>query len=298
MTRTRLATVLSALVVALLALALPGVASATDKLDAQQWNIGTFQIKDGKLFQMRNDINHSLMGYGHRTLGVDLDWGSNRGDWMLVRKPVGNVRDHRVVLTSSDQLALYNTKARKYLVHGDENFGIDLDWSRYPSYEWKININRSGDTSLYNTDQGDYVVYGKRPFGINLMFLKDLRKQQPPAVGSLHDASVGLAAQQVVSGYIPFLGTFGGGVNGTLTRVQNPWSGVALSFVKPGHSTTECGNSSSVVTLGPNQMMTPDQMKAAFGSEKPKLPATFLACAASNQSLSLVFINITYRIDG
>lgn len=300
MSKTRLATILAALVVSLVALALPGVASATNQLDAQQWNIGHWQINDNTRFSMKNDINRSLIGYGHRTLGVDLNWGPNRGDWMFVRKPVApNVHDHRGALTSSEKLALYNTKSHEYLLQGDEHWGIDLNWSRYPSYEWKINLNRSGDTSLYNIYEGDYVVYGSRPFGINLMWLKDLVKQQPPAVGSIHDASVTMTEQQVISGPVPFLGRYGGGgTQAALTKVTNPYPNVTLQFVKPGHSTEECGDTNAVVPLYPGQTMTADQMKTIWGYSSPSLAQglVFLACA--NTPYSSVFVNIQYRTTG
>jgi hypothetical protein len=300
MTKARIIAVLAVLA----ALALPSVASAaTSQLEAHQWDVGGKSVSPAYAFTMRNEINHSLLGYGHRRLGVDLTWGDNV-NWRILRYNANpNVRDHRgPAVTSSDKVAIYNTKFGKYLVHAGQTWGIDLGWSRYPSYEWKLDVNSAGDMSLYNTDEGDYVVYGKRPFGINLMWLKDLRKQlnqSNPAVGSIHDATVWLTAQQVIEGYVPFVGRYGGGGwQAVLTKVTVPNGYPALRFVKPNHSTTECGNDSAVVPLGPGQTLTTAQMTAIWGTSSPSLaqPVYFVACAAAQGSTAAV--NIQYRTTG
>src|SRR4051812_37967991 len=80
---------------ALLALALPGVASAANKLDPVQWNIGATALKGGSYYNLKNQTNKSNGGYGSRTFGVDLTWGG-AGKWEFLRKSTqSNVRDHR-----------------------------------------------------------------------------------------------------------------------------------------------------------------------------------------------------------
>ncbi len=163
-------------------------------------------------------------------------------------------------------------------------------------YDWQVTV-KSGRVALFNTDANDYVVYGSRPFGINLMWLKDLAKQVSGSVPGNRTASVYLRAQPVVQGFIPYLGSFGGGYTsypGTLQSVTNPYGNVALSFVKPGHSTTECANPSAVVPLGPGATMTADQRIAAFGSSTPTLPVTFLACVTAASNVNTVALNISY----
>ena len=162
-------------------------------------------------------------------------------------------------------------------------------------YEWNASLD-GGRLALFNANHRDYVVYGDRPYGINLMWLSDLRRQMNGS-GGVHTASVGLNAQPIVQGYIPFLGYFGGNVRGTLTKVTNPFSSVAVMFVKPNRSTNDCGNPSAVVPLSPSKTMTSDEMKAAFGTSAPRLPVTFLACAASSTALRVVYLNIEYRLD-
>jgi hypothetical protein len=298
MTKSRLAVAL----VALVALALPAAASAaTDPLDAVQWHM--VKPKPGTPFNTFNEINNSPFGPGDRTFGADLEWG-RRGDWIVSRKPVGNVRDHRGYVDPTEQVALYNTKARRYLNYSSQRFGINLDWEKTASYEWKLAFDyKRFASSLYNVTAGDYLVYGKRSYGINLQWLADRRKAQQQqdanGVGTVHDASVSMTAQPPVSGYVPFLGRYGGGGSkSVLTKVANPANGAALSFVKPGHSSNECGNSDAVIRLAPGQSLTADQMKTIWNAAQPSLAQTlpFLACAATQAST--VWVNVQYRVTG
>jgi hypothetical protein len=45
--------------------------------------------------------------------------------------------------------------------------------------------------------------------------------------------------------------------------------------------------------------MTADQMKTLYGSASPQLPINFLACLTTPrpQSISLTYLNITYKLD-
>ena len=286
---------------ALLALALPGVASAANKLDPVQWNIGASALKGGSYYTLKNEVNKSTLGYGSRTFGVNLTWGGD-GKWEFLRKSTQpNVRDHRTP-PPGEPVALYNTSKRQYLVYGSQTWGINLTWSKTPSYQWKAEFGASGDMSLFNTSAGDYVVYGERSQGINLRWLKDLKKiETQNGVGSIHDASVTLTSQPPVSGYIPFYGTYGGGgTKAVLTKVTNPWTDVQVNFVKPGYSSSQCGVAGATLPLGPKATLTADQMKTLWGSATPSLSTAvpFLACVASSTARSSVAINVQYRTTG
>ena len=105
-----------------------------------------------------------------------------------------------------------------------------------------------------------------------------------------------MTAQPPVQGYVPFLGYFGGGPgnNTVLTKVSNPANGVLLFFIKPGHQSSECGDSDAVISSAPDTTMTTSQMQAIWGSAMPSLAQRipFLACAATQ--LSSVWVNIQY----
>jgi hypothetical protein len=106
-----------------------------------------------------------------------------------------------------------------------------------------------------------------------------------------------MTGQPPVEGYIRFLGYFGGGPGNSsvLTRVSNPQNGPTLRFLKPGHQSSECGDSDAVTTLAPGATMTPTQMQTLYGSATPSLAQSipFIACAVTNgRSVS---VNIQYR---
>jgi hypothetical protein len=84
-----------------------------------------------------------------------------------------------------------------------------------------------------------------------------------------------------------------------LLTVQNASQSATLMFVKPGKSTINCSDPNATVRVAPRASMTADQMKTLYGSVTPRLPIIFLACLATPtpQSISLTFVNITYKLD-
>ena len=57
-------------------------------------------------FRLKSIYNNSLLGYGHRTFGVDLQWGDH-GDWTASLSGHGGTR----AITQADHVALYNSMA-------------------------------------------------------------------------------------------------------------------------------------------------------------------------------------------
>ncbi|MEP6602157.1 MAG: hypothetical protein ABJB49_10165 [Nitrospirota bacterium] len=51
--------------------------------------------------------------------------------------------------------------------------------------------------------------------------------------------------------------------------------------------------------VAPRGMMTADQIKTLYGSATPRLAINFLACLTTPtpQSISLTYLNITYKLD-
>ncbi len=176
---TRLTALIAVAVAALIAL-LPAAAGAVSRTDAQQWAIGGRSPSVNVGYSFKNLINTSYVRYGKRTWGVDLVWGSSSSQWSFMPDTGSpNIRDHRRrAMVPGEKVAIYNDSTRRYLVYGHQTFGINLTWSRTPSYQWKIGSDSStGNTSLFNTVANDYVVYGERPVGINLRWLKDVKKR-------------------------------------------------------------------------------------------------------------------------
>jgi hypothetical protein len=276
-------------------LAIPAQASAVSKTDPVQWTYPPRSAPSaGYAVTLYNQINGRTMGYEERSFGINLGWPGSKASlqWSFKRQngTQGKIQD-------GEKLALYNSKAKQYVKYGERTWGINLVWSKSPVYQWVVKYDAtSGNFSLYNTYQGDYVVYGERPFGINLRWLKDVKKTAAQNGAGDKTFSMLMQAQPVTSGYQPFTGVFGGGINGTLRKIQNPTSDVGVKFVKPGKSTADCGNNDAVVYLAPGATMTPDQMKAAFGLAQPSLQQQlrFVACVVSSRAVSSFFLNLGY----
>jgi hypothetical protein len=291
------ARIVAILTAALAIAALPAAAQAAAPAAAQQWQArGAGTVQTGTSYTLFNTKNNSQIGYDNRVFGVDLGWVRDGGQFQFMRDSGSpNVRDHRRgPIAENQNVAIYNTKTRRYLKYykrGDAK--AELEWNRTPVYEWQVRGQNGGTFALFNDRVDRYLVYQVKNYGINLGWLQE----GPPPVQSF---SVGLAAQPVTQGWVPFLGSFGGGTRGTLLSVQNASQSATLLFVKPGRQTSQCSDPSATVAVAPRASMTAEQMKTLYGSATPRLPVTFLACVTTPtpQSISLTFLNITYRLDG
>jgi len=293
--RTARLTVLIATLFA--ALAVPTLAQASDP---HQWSVNARagRINAATSYELINNDRARVSDYpdadltvSHHHLTVDLGWGRD-GNWQFVGR---NPRDHRT-LPAGATVALYNAKYHKYLYHAIQGFGVDLDTSDSPVYEWKVD-GSSGALSLYDTDAKSFLIRKHETWGIDLGWQRD--GPPPTQVGTVHSASVFMTEQPIVEGFVPYLGSYGGGgFPAVLTSVQNPSPSHALSFVKIGHSSEECGDPTAIVQLGPGQTMTPAQIQAEWGSSTPSLQSSlpFLACVIGDPSLTTVAVNIMYRV--
>ncbi|MEA2425038.1 MAG: hypothetical protein QOH13_1448, partial [Thermoleophilaceae bacterium] len=198
------------LLIALVALAVPATASASP--DAFQWTVSPTVSPIGKMpnastaYTLSNP-GHGKLGYGWRVWGINLEWGGD-GDWKFMR---ANERDHRT-LGDGETVALYNTDKKQYLAYTPMNFGIDMNWQKKQSLQWKISRNpTTGKISLHNTVINDDLVYGPQTFGINLNWRRDVKDPKGPTTtnGSF---TVYMRPNPPTSGFIPWVGSFGGGV--------------------------------------------------------------------------------------
>jgi hypothetical protein len=275
---TRILTVILAL------LALAVVPSAASAAQPQQW---TFNNYNGPLtaatdYELVN-LTGGRIGYKDRT-GVDLAWTTSGGNFRFMR---GNPNDHRRI-TGTEPLAIYNTKTKKYLVYGSQTFGINLDWSSTPTFEWKV--DQAGQRfSLYNLRSHDYVVYGSRTFGINLVWAGLTNQGEGQRTASIPLDKEGL----IWTGYQGFRGKSGvDGKNDTLLKVQNA-SADTMYFLTARTEDSWTGNPADI-KLDPGQTMTASQMQAAFKSTTPKLHDFMEAFIKLPTSVTRTYLNITY----
>ena len=284
-------------VFAALALAALPFASKAAPAAAKQWNVNnTDRMSPATEYELYNTTEQ--LGYDNRTFGVDLGWvGHSGGYFEFLRKAPPGVRDHRGPIAADENVAIYNTKTRRYLMYYDRaDTKAELEWSNTPVYEWQIqDQSASGGRvhfALFNSRVKKYLVHKVQNYGINLGWLND----SPPAPKSF---SLALSAQQITQGWVPYKGSFGQNTKGNLLSVENASQNATLMFVKPGKSTNDCSDPNATVRVAPRGMMTADQMKTLYGSAAPRLAINFLACLTTPapQSISLTFLNITYKLD-
>lgn len=281
---------------AVVLIAMPAVSAAAPAA-ARQWTVDqTNQISNETRYALYN--RGSKIGYDNRTFGVDLARGHNGGFFFFVRQAPSGKRDRRMGPIPEDaNVAIFNTKTNRYLMfYARGDVKAELEWTNTPVYEWQIQdqsaSNGSVHFALFNSRVKKYLVYKVQNYGINLGWLIDTT----PATRSF---SVGMLAQQITNGWVPYLGNFGQNSKGNLISAQNANQTATLMFVKPGKSTNDCSDPTATVRIAPGGKMTPDQMKTLYGSTTPRLPISFLACITTpkQQLIRLTFLNISYKLD-
>jgi hypothetical protein len=215
-----------------------------------------------------------------------------------MRQAPAGTRDHRKgPIAPDDNVAIFNTKTLRYLKYYDRgDTKAELEWSSTPVYEWQLQDQSASagrvHFALFNSRVKKYLVHKVQNYGINLGWLNE-------AGPTTQSFSVGLSAQQITNGWVPYLGSFGQNTRGMLMSVQNASQSATLMFVKPGKSTSDCSDPNATLRVAPRAMMSTDQMKMLYGSATPRLPINFLACLTTPtpQSISLTFLNISYKLD-
>jgi len=264
---------------------------------AREWNVRTSTpISYAVDYALYNTT--AQIGYDNRTFGVDLGWVSDGGLFQFMREAPAGTRDHRKGQIPPDaNVAIFNTKTLRYLKYYDRgDTKAELEWSTTPVYEWQLQDQTSSGGlvhfALFNSRVKKYLVHKVQNYGINLGWLNDTGP-------SSQSFSVGLSAQQITNGWVPYLGKFGQNTRGTLISVQNANQSATLMFVKPGKSTNDCSDPNATLRVAPRAMMSADQMKTLYGAATPRLPINFLACLTTPtpQSISLTFLNISYKLD-
>lgn len=87
---------------------------------------------------------------------------------------------------------------------------------------------------------------------------------------------VDLIRQEIFQGFTPYRGEFPsfGTARGRLLRIRVPQTGLLedldVLFVRPGHSTAECGNSDATVVVGEGESTIPAQIESIFGVSEPE----------------------------
>ncbi|MFI5476981.1 hypothetical protein ACIA6D_43375 [Streptomyces cacaoi] len=116
--------------------------------------------------------------YAKRRAGINLKWTKPaKNEWKFVK--CGREGTSSPV-RYDQELALYNTSVKEYMVYEKRNAGINLGWSKklhQKACQWKVRGGKEGkavgpspvkDALLFNTVVKDYLVNEWRPAGVNL----------------------------------------------------------------------------------------------------------------------------------
>ena len=169
------------------------VATATATSDAEtaagylkQWMFDTnhphhplyakssFSGPGSRNFNLKNSLEHRFLQHEHQYFGINLGWTDNASPatavavsrWFFTRS------DTTHPLRYGDKVAIGNGKSPSYIRYAHRNFGINLDWSSTPKFEWKLlggkigQPVRSGDwLAIYNTVTKQPLIYFDRTVG-------------------------------------------------------------------------------------------------------------------------------------
>jgi hypothetical protein len=145
--------------------------AAVGSKDPFQWDLTEPGFpKVNQPYFLINKRNDGILGYQSRRLGINLGWvkRAGPGNWTFSR---ANGADKQPV-REGEAVALRNATGG-YVYYGKRRWGINLNWSSTPKYEWKV--SKSGNLfALRNEATRDFVVYGRRPIGVNLCWLQDI----------------------------------------------------------------------------------------------------------------------------
>jgi len=137
---------------------------------------GSGEVRTDEFYTLKNRVTGDAVTYGVREYGINLVWTEDLQS-ENVRLEVES--GHGKTIRYGDKIAIL-VKGGGYLHYAERPHGINLTWSKEPTFEWRVDGGEHGTTfksdtkfGLRNEIANDYVVYGKRNRGINLVWFKD-----------------------------------------------------------------------------------------------------------------------------
>jgi hypothetical protein len=184
--------------------------------DYQQWTIGSdatgavlssahFHDHPDRLYNLKNSKTRKFLQYEEQTFGINLGWtgdassqtGQRVSRWFFARREgTGGA------VMYGETIALACGLGRSFLYYSGRQWGINLDWSNPPVYEWQLlggpigtAVQRNNYLAIYNTTVAEFFTYFDRNVGGNIGWsdserwedilpgpLKDLIKEYGPDV--------------------------------------------------------------------------------------------------------------------
>ncbi|WP_433295571.1 hypothetical protein ACQP2F_36155 [Actinoplanes sp. CA-030573] len=163
--------------------------------ELKQWRIGVDRpgnVLPKRRFEDYPDRSYNLKGlkprkflqYEEQQFGINLGWTDDAepatarrvARWFLARPGTANGP-----LLYGEPVALANGKDPSFLRYKTRQFGINLDWSHDPVFEWKVAGGKAGqpvhtadNVAIYNSrvdvegGHGDFFVHFQRQIGANI----------------------------------------------------------------------------------------------------------------------------------
>ncbi|MBX3325627.1 MAG: FG-GAP-like repeat-containing protein [Nitrospira sp.] len=225
------------------------------------------------------------------------------------------------VTRSSTQPPQPEVNAPSYLhITGSTTSSITLEWSDNSNNEDFFTIVGQGDgysriyaisrdkttktfTSLDQDKQYCFTVWAENRWDLSektRQVCGRTTKQQPQQNQGPFTTTIWMQRQQILEGYIPYLGIFGPiyDTGATITNINFPLQFPPVALVRPNHSTIECGDPNAIVLVHGD--MTADQKIAIWGTTtlfiSGQQTLQFVGCASNNpQFPGDPPVNITWK---
>lgn len=142
-----------------------------------QW-YGLSRVNDGTgpLQTGTRDFS-SFLEWGNETFGVNLKWTDNPSLWKVQAQGGPQIM--------YGQAVALRVWGGGWLKYGHQTWGVDLQLSSTPSYEWYIlgeqpgNLVDNGGFALWDSAAHDYLVYGHQTFGVSVNWYQKTKTQTP-----------------------------------------------------------------------------------------------------------------------
>jgi hypothetical protein len=193
----------------------------------RQW-YGLNDVNDGTgdLFSNVRPPSDGELTHANQTFGVDLDWTEQPGLWKAEAQ--GGPQ-----LMHGQAVAL-RVWGGGWLRYGHEDWGVDLELSSTPSYEWYVLGGVPGtpldgsEFALWNSAAGDYLIASHQTWGVGLNWYRKTLPAPPPPPPPSHGVKTLVAyncvgEQRPLEMWVSDLSAGGGWTD--MGRLDSQWSG-------------------------------------------------------------------------
>ncbi len=138
------------------------------------WAKASFSGPANRNTNLKNTMERRYLQWEHQTWGINLGWTDDESAatarrvtrWFFTRS------DTTHPLRYGDKVAFGYGEDPSYIRYAERTFGINLEWSSAPRYEWKLlggkkgQVVKTGDRlSVYNTVTKQPLIYFDRTVG-------------------------------------------------------------------------------------------------------------------------------------